>query len=221
MNASRAAAAILGLAGALSITWAQLAPPKVIILVGPPGSGKTTQAKFLSKKYGIPEFSLADLLKEKFAGKKDPVSKGLAADIASGEMMPDEAANELMKLHLLRANLKKGFILDGYPATGGQAKELNRLLEDQQLPKPVVVVLEAPDDVIRKRMLARHRVDDKPDIIDRRIREFREQAALLADWSGRTNFVKVDASASIPNVSSQIVAGIEESVAKRGFKQRE
>jgi adenylate kinase family enzyme len=85
----------------------------------------------------------------------------------------------------------------------------------------VVVVLEAPDDVIRKRMLARHRVDDKPDIIDRRIKEFRDESALLSNWWGHENFVKVDASASIPSVSSQIVSGIEDSVAKRGFKQRQ
>jgi adenylate kinase len=213
-------AVTFGAALASSITWAQLAPPKIIILVGPPGSGKTTQAKYLSKKFGIPSFSMSDVIKAEIPAMKDPASKGAAADVASGDLLPDDAANDLVKLHLLRMNLKKGFVMDGYPATAGQAKGLDSLLEDQQLPKPVVVVLDASDDVIRKRMMARHRVDDKPDIIDRRIREFRDEATLLAKWWGHENFVTVNANASIPNVSTQILAGIEEAMSKRTFKQR-
>jgi len=84
----------------------------------------------------------------------------------------------------------------------------------------VVVVLEAPDDLIRKRMIGRHRADDKPDSIERRIREFRDQASLLAAWWGQTNYVQVNASPSIPNVSSQILAGVEDALSKRTFKQR-
>jgi adenylate kinase len=214
------AATVLGVTVALSITWAQLAPPRVILVVGPPGSGKTTQAKFLSKKYGIPSFSMSDLLKASMAKSKDAISKGLATGIASGDILPDQAANDLVKVHLLRSEISKGFIIDGYPATAGQAKGLDQIIVDEQLPKPIVVVLEASDDVIRKRMLARHRVDDKPEIIDRRIKEFRDEAALLAGWWGHANYVRVDGNASIANVSSQIVAGIEEVMSKRTFKQR-
>ena len=202
---------------AVGVAFAQsAAAPKVIILIGPPGSGKTTQARFLAQKYGIPAFSMADLLKKEMATRqKDAISKSLAASIAGGDILPDDAATDLIKQRLFSTDLRHGFVLDGYPATGGQAKSLDRMLHEQSLPKPVVVLLDAPDDVIRKRMLARRRADDKPENIERRIREYRSEAETLAAWAGQTHFVRVDGTASIAAMSTQIIAGLEDASSKQ------
>jgi adenylate kinase len=208
----------IGATIALSIAPAQMAPPKIILLVGPPGSGKTTQAKVLAQRYGIPAFSMSDLIKKEM--RSSSLSKPLAATIASGDLLPDGPATELIRLRLFRADLTKGFILDGYPSTAGQAKALDQMLQEKGLPKAVVVVLDAPDDVIRKRMVARQRADDKPEIIDRRIREFRAEAAMLAGWAGQTHVVRVNSNVPIGQVSTQIVAGLEDAWSKQTFAQR-
>jgi len=213
-------AATVSAALVMSTGWAAQ-PPKVILLVGPPGAGKTTQAQFLSKKYGVPSFSMSDLLKKEMSSvqKKDPIAKAMAAAIASGDALPDEAAAELVRHHLLRSDVRKGFILDGFPATAGQAKALDQILQDRQLPKAVVVVFDVPDEVIRKRMLSRGRADDKADNIDRRIQEFRKEAALLIGWAGHTSVVRVNAEAGIGDVSKQIVAALEDLWSKQALGQ--
>jgi adenylate kinase len=155
---------------------------------------------------------MSDLLKKEMlsVGKKDDISKAMRAAIASGDALPDEAAADMVRNHILHSDVHTGFILDGFPSTAGQAKALDRILQDQRLPKAVVVVLEVPDEVIRKRMLARRRADDKPETIERRIQEFRNEAALLTGWAGKTHVVRVNASVGIGDVSTQIVKGLEE-----------
>jgi len=178
-------------------------------------------AAILSKKYGIPAFSMADLLKQEMGShRRDIISKSTAAAVASGEMLPDEAAANLIKVRIFSNDVQKGFVLDGFPATAGQAKALDQMFQENQMPKAVVVVLDAPNDVIRKRMLARKRVDDKPENIDRRIREFRVESAMLAGWAGKTRVVRVDATRTPAEISAVILAGLEEAWQPEKFQER-
>ena len=118
---------------------------RVFILIGPPGSGKSVQANLLSKTYKIPAISMATVLKESMV-KNTALTKGLQGQMASGELVGDDAANDAMKTRLLRKDTGKGFILDGYPTSRKQAEALDAYLVDQSFPKPIVVILEVPDE---------------------------------------------------------------------------
>lgn len=187
--------------------WAQLQPAQVIILVGPPGAGKSVQAQLLAKRLKIPSISMASLLKDEM-GKNTVLAKALASSIASGELVGDEAANGVMKSRLLRKDTGRGFILDGYPMTNEQASALDTFLLDNGFSKPTVVLIEAPDSVVRARMKSRKRVDDTPSNIDRRIREYRQLETVNKERYGSENTVRVDGSQSIQTVASAIAQQI-------------
>jgi adenylate kinase len=202
----------LALPAALSSTaQPNLHRPLVVIILGPPGSGKTTQAAALSKKYGIPAISMSKLL-EKQLGKRAKSSKLIKIAVASGDLLDDAAANQLVEARLLQRDLGHGFILDGYPTTVGQAKLLDQFLKTNHLPQPAVVMLDAPDDVLRKRMLTRHRVDDDLEIIKRRLSDYHTQSEFVTDWYGSDKLLRVDATQPIARVFQQLDHLITETV---------
>jgi adenylate kinase len=107
----------------------------VVVLIGPPGSGKTTQAELLQKKYEIPVLA-GNELREK-AGNST------------------EKMNALVREEVLRADASKGFIIDGYPATRAEADYLGKLVKEARLPPPIVIQLDVPDAEVRRRMQAK------------------------------------------------------------------
>jgi adenylate kinase len=181
---------------------AQASPPRVILLLGPPGAGKTTQAEKLSRLLRIPAISMADVLRREGGGRTQ-LNKALRAQIAGGELISDEAANQLIGKRIARKDAQGGFILDGYPGTARQAEYFDALLVDRALPKPVVIHLSIPDTVADTRLQKRGRADDEPANIERRIVEYRDQAALIL---GRyTDSVKtIDGSKSPDTVAQSI-----------------
>ncbi|MDD5544051.1 MAG: adenylate kinase [Acidobacteriia bacterium] len=126
----------------------------VVILLGAPGSGKGTQAKEIVRRYGIPQISTGDMLRE---AVKDRTELGRAAEriMKSGALVSDEIVNGLVRERTARADCEHGFVLDGYPRTAPQAKTLSEILKEQKRPDPIVVNLMVSQDLVVKRISGR------------------------------------------------------------------
>jgi adenylate kinase len=198
---------------------AQLQKARTIILVGPPGSGKTVQAEALRKKYTVPAISMAQLLREEIR-QHPAVSTELAASVESGELLADGPANDLLTTRLLRPDTGRGFILDGYPTSEGQGKVLDQWIRDNNLPQPVVVILDVPEAVSRQRLARRKRAGDEPANVERRLAEYREVGQLVEKLYGSEHIVRVDGTGSQVDVTKRIIDGIEALSSTKGLKIR-
>jgi adenylate kinase len=192
---------------------------EILILVGPPGSGKTLQAGRLSKKYKIPSVSLASVVSEHLRSGRD-VPKALRASVAAGELLDDKTAIGLVGVRIGQPDAARGFILDGYPATEAQAKHLEQFVAQHQLGTPIVLVLTAPDDVMRQRLRKRGRADDTAANIERRIAEFHKERAFLEDWYTTQNSVTADSTGDPAQVFARVEKALGEVFARRALKVR-
>lgn len=127
---------------------------KVVILLGPPGSGKGTQAKEIYRRYGLPQISTGDMLREAVANRTE---MGQAAEriMKAGGLVDDELVSGLVESRITRADCASGFVLDGYPRTIHQAKTLEEALKRQHCPTPIVINLEVDLEKIIRRISGR------------------------------------------------------------------
>jgi adenylate kinase len=180
----------------------------VIIVLGPPGAGKTTQAQFLKKHYRIPFFSAAEIVRKSY-GKKTKESRELAPQASSGELLADDALNDLMLQSFKKSDFTRGFILDGYPANRAQAEFFNRAVGEMRLPEPAVLLLEVPDTVARQRMATRGRADDQPATVERRLADYHREIAAIQDAYLPARILRVDGTKSEPEISREIIRQLE------------
>ena len=163
-----------------------------LIFLGPPGAGKGTQAKVLSKRCEVPHISTGDILR---AAVKAETELGQKAKgyMKAGELVPDDLILDLIRERLGQEDTANGWLFDGFPRNVEQAKFLHNLLTGIDQTCEVVINLEVPDDELVNRMLARGRADDKEDVIRNRLEVYREQTEpLITFYQAQSLLVCVD-----------------------------
>lgn len=165
-----------------------------LVMLGPPGSGKGTQAARLTEKYRIPHIATGDIFRAQ-AESGTPLGAEVKAYLDRGELVPDELASDVIRHRLAQPDAQHGFVLDGFPRTVPQAQALDALLAELGRPLDAVLYLEVDRQALIERMLQRAQVegrsDDQPDVIRHRIEVFVEQTAPLIDYYRRQSKLRL------------------------------
>jgi adenylate kinase len=172
-----------------------------IVIVGPPGAGKGTQATVLSDELGVVHISTGDLFRAHVEGGTE-LGRKVKDYLDAGALVPDEVTNAMVAQRLTEDVCRTGFLLDGFPRTVAQAKALEELLRDRDCDIDTVLELHAPEDEVVERLLARGRADDTEDVIRRRQQLYREETAPLLDFYA-DRLVTVPAVGSVPDVTAR------------------
>ena len=152
-----------------------------LVLLGPPGAGKGTQAEKLAEKLEIPHLSTGELFRHNIStGTK----LGLEAKryLDAGDLVPSELTNELVDDRLTNPDVSEGFILDGYPRSVGQAQALHDMLERRGTQLDAVLEFRVAEDELFERLRARGRADDTDDVIRNRMNVYRDETAPLIEY---------------------------------------
>jgi adenylate kinase len=160
-----------------------------LVLLGPPGAGKGTQAEKLAEKLGIPQISTGELFRRNI---ENGTKLGLEAKryLDAGDLVPSELTNQLVDDRIDEPDAAGGFILDGYPRSVEQAKALHEMLERRGTDIDAVVEFRVSQDELLQRLKARGRADDTEDVILNRMKVYREETApLLEYYSGQLRTV--------------------------------
>ena len=183
-----------------------------VLIVGPQGAGKGTQAKKIVEEYGIPHLATGDLYRAEAAAGSE---LGLLVKplLDAGQLVPDEITIPIVKDEILKS--QDGFVLDGYPRNLAQAEALDAMLSEIERPLDIVLLLELDDDVARERMFKRAeiegRTDDTPEVIERRLATYHAQTEPIVEHYLPTGkVVKVHAERSIEEVWAEIQAALDQ-----------
>ena len=185
-----------------------------LIIMGPPGAGKGTQAKFIAEHFKIPAISTGDIFR---ANVSEGTPLGIKAKgfMDAGDYVPDEVTNGMVRDRIAEDDAAVGFLLDGYPRTVAQVAELDAMLADSGQSLDAVVVLTVDKEEVVQRLLKRAqdegRSDDTEDVMRHRQDVYFEQTAPLIEVYGeRGLLVEVDGMGAVPDVTARVFDALEE-----------
>jgi len=193
--------------------------PLDLLLLGPPGAGKGTQAKRLVTEHGIPQISTGDMLREAIASGSE-LGLRVKPILDAGDLVPDALMVELIRERLAGPDTDGGFVLDGFPRTIAQAEALDEMLRGIERALSAVLELQLDEEEAVRRLLGRAaeegRSDDTPEVVRNRMRVYREQTEpLVAYYLAQGTLVGVDAAGSIEHVAAEIERVLEHVEARR------
>ena len=175
------------------------------VLLGAPGSGKGTQAEFLAAALGVPAISTGAMLRDAVA-LGSALGRKVEGIMASGALVDDALMAEVVRERLGQSDATRGFLLDGYPRTTGQAATLDSILEERQERLDAVVMLDVPEPVLVGRAVARQRADDREEVVRERLRVYREKTEPLVEHYDRRNLLRrVDGERTVGEVTAAIL----------------
>ena len=185
-----------------------------IVLFGPPGAGKGTQAKILREKRGLPQLSTGDMLRAAVASGS-PLGREVEAILARGDLVSDAIVIRIIEERLRMADCAKGAVFDGFPRTIPQAEALDKLLAGFNRKIDVVIELRVNDDILLSRVQQRidsgtTRPDDNPETLKNRLAVYHKNTAPLLDYYGRQGKVlTIDGMMPIADVTTAIAAALD------------
>lgn len=184
-----------------------------LIIMGPPGAGKGTQATFIAEKFGIPAVSTGDIFRANVSAGT-PLGVEAKRYMDAGEYVPDEVTNSMVRDRIAQEDAAGGFLLDGYPRTVAQVDELDGMLADAGLGLDAAVVLTVDAEAIVQRLLKRATIENRPDdteeVIRHRQKVYAEQTAPLIDvYRERGLLVEVDGMGEVDDVTDRIFGSLE------------
>jgi len=180
-----------------------------LLIIGPQGAGKGTQATLLAENLEVPHVSTGDIFRSN-VGHGTELGKAAQEYMNKGELVPDELTSAMVAARLLEPDMVNGWLLDGFPRNLSQAKWLHDLLAERGTGLAAVLLLDAPDEVLRERMLQRGRADDTLEAIDRRLEIYHSETKPLLDFYGDL-VVPVDGVGHLQEVQHRILSALGKS----------
>jgi adenylate kinase len=188
-----------------------------VVLLGPPGAGKGTQAQIIAEKLGVPAISTGDIFRANVSGQTE-LGKKVKAYLDAGELVPDEITVAMVSDRLAEPDAKGGFLLDGFPRSIPQAEQLRASLAESGHRLDGVLELVVDEDELVKRLSGRRmlvdgqmvqRDDDKPETVRHRLNVYREQTAPLSDFYDSEGLLsRIDAVGEIDEVTGRAMAAL-------------